>query len=63
MPATRHDERADLPREPAKRQAHEALTQAEHDEWVCRKVAAARADKRLGVSTEQIRQQLQARLR
>jgi hypothetical protein len=43
------------------RLADEELAQAEYDEWVRRKVAAARADKRPGMSTEQLSQQLQAR--
>lgn len=43
------------------RLANEELAQAEYDERVRAKVAAARADKRPGVSTEKLRQQLQAR--
>lgn len=43
------------------RLADEELAQAEYDEWVRAKVAAARADKRPGMSTEQVRQLLQAR--
>lgn len=43
------------------RLANEELAQAEYDERVRAKVAATRADKRPGVSTEKLRQQLQAR--
>lgn len=43
------------------RLADEELAQAEYDEWVCAKVAAARSDKRPGMSTEQVRSLLQAR--
>ncbi|EBE4568776.1 plasmid stabilization protein [Salmonella enterica] len=43
------------------RLANEELAQAEYDERVRAKVAAARADKRPGMSTEQLRQQLQGR--
>lgn len=43
------------------RLANEELAQAEYDEWVCSKVAAARADKRPRMTTEQVRQRLQAR--
>jgi len=43
------------------RLANEELAQAEHDEWVRAKVAAARADKRPGLTTEQLRAQLQTR--
>lgn len=41
--------------------ANEELAQAEYDEQVRAKVAAARADKRPGMSTAHLRQQLQAR--
>lgn len=43
------------------RLADDELAQAQHDEWVRAKVAAARADKRSGMSTDQVRQLLQAR--
>ena len=43
------------------RLADEELEQARHDEWVKNKVAAARADKRPGMSTDQVRQLLQNR--
>lgn len=43
------------------RLADEELAQAEYDDWVRTKVAAARADKRPGMSTNQLRQTLQAR--
>ena len=43
------------------RLANEELAQAEYDEWVRAKVAVARADNRPGVSTAQLRQQLQSR--
>lgn len=43
------------------RLADDELAQAQHDEWVRAKVIAARADKRPGMSTDQVRQLLQAR--
>lgn len=43
------------------RLANEELAQAEYDEQVRAKVAAARADKRPGMNTAQLRQQLQGR--
>ncbi|GAS39473.1 hypothetical protein [Salmonella enterica] len=43
------------------RLANEELAQAEYDERVRAKVAAARADKRPGMSTAQLRQQVHAR--
>lgn len=43
------------------RLANEELAQAEYDEQVRAKVAAARADKRPGMNTAHLRQQLQAR--
>lgn len=43
------------------RLADEELAQAEYDEWVRSKVAAARADTRPRMTTEQVRQRLQAR--
>jgi hypothetical protein len=43
------------------RLADEELAQAEYEEWVRAKVAAARQDKRPGMSTEQLRQMLSAR--
>ncbi|WP_313316112.1 plasmid stabilization protein [Pulveribacter sp.] len=43
------------------RLASEELTQAEYDERILAKVAAARADKRSGMSTDQLRQALKAR--
>nr|WP_241391587.1 plasmid stabilization protein [Yersinia frederiksenii]ULG19907.1 hypothetical protein 49p1_00206 [Yersinia frederiksenii] len=43
------------------RLANEELAQAEYDEQVRAKVAAARADKRPGMGTVQLRQQLMAR--
>ena len=43
------------------RLADEELAQAEYDDWVRTKVAAARADNRPGMSTDQLRQTLQAR--
>jgi hypothetical protein len=45
------------------RLANEELAQAEYDERVLAKLAAARADKRPGMTTDQLRQQLQARYR
>ncbi|MCW5220129.1 hypothetical protein [Verminephrobacter aporrectodeae] len=41
--------------------ANEELAQAEYDDWVRARVAASRADKQPGMSTEQLRQILQAR--
>lgn len=43
------------------RLANEELAQAEYDEWVRSKVAAARSDTRPHMTTEQVRQKLQAR--
>lgn len=43
------------------RLADQELAQAEYDEQVRAKVTAARADKRPGMSTEQLRQALKAR--
>ncbi|EHG2893407.1 plasmid stabilization protein [Salmonella enterica subsp. enterica serovar Sandiego] len=43
------------------RLANEELAQAEYDERVRAKVATARADKRPGMSTAQLRQELQGR--
>jgi len=43
------------------RLANEELAQAEYEERVRAKVAASRADSRPGISTEQLRQQLQSR--
>lgn len=43
------------------RLANEELARAEYDEQVRAKVAAARADKRSGMSSAQLRQQLQGR--
>ena len=43
------------------RLADDELAQAQHDEWVRAKVAAARADKRPGMSTEQLRRLLNTR--
>ena len=43
------------------RLADDQLAQAQYDDWVQAKVAAARADKRPGLSTEQLRQELLAR--
>ncbi|CDL80428.1 hypothetical protein [Xenorhabdus cabanillasii] len=43
------------------RLANEELAQAEYDEQVRAKVAAARADSRPGMTTDQLRQQLQRR--
>lgn len=43
------------------RLADEELAQAEYDDWVRAKVASARADKRPGMSTDQLRQSLKAR--
>ena len=37
------------------RLANDELAQAQHDEWVRTKVAAARADKRSGMTTDQLR--------
>lgn len=45
------------------RLADDELAQAEYDDWVRAKVAAARADSRPGMSTDQLRQALQARAR
>lgn len=43
------------------RLADDELAQAQHDEWVRAKVAVARADKRPGMSTAQLRTLLQTR--
>ena len=43
------------------RLANDELAQAEYDEQVRAKVAAARADKRPGMSTDQVRQLLRTR--
>lgn len=43
------------------RLANEELAQAKYEDWVRSKVAAARADKRPGMSTAELRRQLQAR--
>ena len=43
------------------RLADEELVQAEYDDWVRGKVAAARSDLRPGMSTAQLRQTLKAR--
>ena len=43
------------------RLADDELAQAQHDEWVRAKVAAARADKRPGMSTAQLRTLLNTR--
>lgn len=43
------------------RLANEELAQAEYGNWVRSRVATSRADQRPGMSTEQLRQQLQAR--
>lgn len=43
------------------RLADEELAVAEYDDWVRAKVAASRADKRPGMSTDQLRQFLHAR--
>ena len=43
------------------RLADDELAQAQHDEWVRTKVAASRADKRPGMSTEQLRALLHTR--
>jgi len=43
------------------RLADEELEQAHYDEWVKTKVAAARADTRPGMTTDQVRQLLQTR--
>ena len=43
------------------RLANDELAQAQHDEWVRAKVAAARADKRPGMSTAQLRTLLKTR--
>lgn len=43
------------------RLADEELAQAEYDEWVRSKVAAARADTRPGMSTSELRHMLQTR--
>jgi hypothetical protein len=43
------------------RLANEELAQAEYDDWVRAKVAAARADKRPGMTADQLRRQLQTR--
>lgn len=45
------------------RLADEELAQAEYDDWVRAKVAAARAGKQAGMGTDQVRQLLQARAR
>ena len=41
--------------------ADDELAQAKYDEWVRAKVAASRADKRSGMTTDQFRHTLQAR--
>lgn len=43
------------------RLADDELAKAQHDEWVRAKVAAARADKRPGMSTAQLRMLLNTR--
>ena len=43
------------------RLANDELAQAQHDEWVRAKVAAARADQRPGMSTAQLRTLLNTR--
>jgi len=43
------------------RLADEELAQAEHDEWVSAKVAAARADTRPGMKSDQLRAMFEAR--
>ena len=43
------------------RLANEELAQAQRDEWVCAKVAAARADKRPTVTTDEVMACLGAR--
>ncbi|CEJ66599.1 MULTISPECIES: hypothetical protein [Citrobacter] len=43
------------------RLADDELAQAEYDDWVRAKVAAARADARPKLTTEQVRQRLQTR--
>lgn len=45
------------------RLADEELAQAEYEDWVRAKVAAARADKQVGMGTDQVRRLLQARAR
>jgi len=44
------------------RLADEELAQARHDEWIRRKVAAARADARPGITTQEVRASLRSRL-
>ena len=56
FPASNRDQAALL-----QRLADEELAQAEYDDWVRAKVAIARADKRPGMSTDQLRQVLNAR--
>ena len=43
------------------RLADEELAQAQHGEWIRRKVAAARADRRPRMTTQEVRASLQAR--
>lgn len=43
------------------RLANEELAQAEHDDWVCNKVAAARADQRPTFTTAEVEARLSAR--
>ena len=45
----------------APRYEDEKLAQANYDEWVRAKVAAVRKDKRPGITTEQLRERLNAR--
>lgn len=40
----------------------EELAQGQHDDWIRRKVAAARADARPGMATQAVRASLQSRL-
>ncbi|WP_404298820.1 plasmid stabilization protein [Alicycliphilus denitrificans] len=43
------------------RLADEELAQAQHDEWIRRKVASAKADTRPGLTTQEVRASLQSR--
>ncbi|WP_038196921.1 hypothetical protein [Xenorhabdus bovienii] len=57
MPNTNATRKAEL----LQRLANEELAQGEYEERVRAKVAATRADSRPGITTEQLRQQLQSR--
>lgn len=56
-PQGNHQNQAEL----LKRLANNELAHAQHDEWVCTKVAAARADNRPSLSTDEVVARLDAR--